>query len=254
MGSFLIWTPYKLSAIQILFQGDRLLHSPKKSSTNKLNLYWLEWSLHEKCQLKLLLEPYDKNTKFLPRSYIYILSTLSISLQLLWFRPLSSLTHLKLPMSPASCALISALHYDPLLVRSITESWVQPPRQPQAALASLPVHLFPIVYFLTICASLTLGTCGVLYLLRKSQLLFYIPAIIVSWNALLILDLHPHLSLSIHNDSQSWNLSIPHRQVLLSTPSASPNKLMPCLSSKKNSDIWDSTLPWFCSTTPRSDY
>lgn len=187
-------------------------------------------------------------------TFTYCLS-LAISLQLPWFRPLSSLTHLKLPMSPASCALISAFHYNPLLVRSITESWVQPPRQPQAAPTSPHIHLFLIVSFLTICASLTLGTCGVLYFLWISQLLFYIPAIIVSWNVLLILDLHPHLSLSIHNDSQSWNPSIPHRQVLLSAaPSASPSKLMPCPSSRKISDIWDSTLPWFCSTTLRSDY
>lgn len=147
--------------------------------------------------------------------------------------PVSSLYHPylmlpKLPMSPASCVLISSLCCDPLPVESITDSWAQPPWQPQAAPASLYIHLFSIDSSLTICALVTLGHLQFLIpALHFSASLHY--SFYHSWNALRILDFHPHPSMSISKDSQPWNPLIPHRRVLLNAvPSDSPDKLMSC--------------------------
>lgn len=177
--------------------------------------------------------------KIARRLHSHTVCPLPSSLQLPWFRPLSSLSDSsQTPMSTASCALISSPRYDPLPVGSVPDSWAQPPWQPQAAPASLYVRLFLRVSVLTICTSITLDHLRFLHLLCISPPLFHIPTIIVSWNALLILDFHPHPSVNIYNNSQPWNPSIPYRWMLLSAlPSASPNKLTPCTPDRKNSDI-----------------
>lgn len=199
-------------------------HSWACTSCNNFYMKKASWSFYQ--------DHMEKIWSCCPEAITIFYLPFAIFLHLPWSRPFSSLCDASQTFHVSSLA-----HF---VVTHCLESLFQIPEHRLHGSPRLHQPLFTSIYFPWFLLSQFVlqphwATCSSLHLLWVSQPLFFIPAIIVSWNALLILDFHPCPLLSISNDCQPWHSSIPHRWVFLrAVPSTSLDKFM----SQKLEESW----------------